>query len=195
MNPPAMDALLAIHTRRSVGRLPDGAVSRDEIEGVLRAALCAPNHHLTSPWRFVVLQGGARRALGEVHARAVTAHRPDLPAEAFAKEAARLERAPVVIACIVRPSADDEVTRREDRDAVAAAVQNLLLAAHARGLAAMWRTGAMVDEPAVRDNLGCGARDAVVGFVYLGRSDGVSKDPTARPPLDDVVVWRSGVSE
>ena len=185
-----MDAIEAIHTRRSVGRVPDAGVAREEIEEILRAAICAPNHHLTFPWRFVVLQGSARRALGEVHAAAVMATRPELPAEAFAKEAARLERAPVVIACIARATAEDEVTRREDRDAVIAAVQNLMLAAHARGLATMWRTGAMVDAPAVREDLACGPNDAIVGFVYVGRADGVSRDPTPRPSLDDVTEWR-----
>jgi nitroreductase len=185
-----VEALDAIHTRRSVSRLPADAVTRSEIEAVLGAALCAPNHHLTHPWRFVVLQGEARRALGHVHAQAVMDARPELPAESFEKEVARLERAPVVIACIVTPTGTDAVTAREDRDAVAAAVQNLLLAAHASGLAAIWRTGAMADSPAVRSDLGCGPDDAVVGFVYLGRSDGTSKEPTPRPPLDEVVEWR-----
>jgi nitroreductase len=156
---------------------------------VLRAAICAPNHHLTFPWRFVVLQGAARRALGEIHARSVMEDRPELPPEMFEKEAARLERAPVVIACIVTPTADDDVTRREDRDAVAAAVQNLLLAAHALGLAGIWRTGAMADSVAVRADLGCRPHDAIVGLVYLGRATDVTA-AAARPPLDDVVQWR-----
>jgi nitroreductase len=160
------------------------------VETLVEAALRAPNHHLTFPWRFVVLAGEARRALGEVHAGAVMATRSDLPAEAFEKEAARLERAPVVIACIVAASGDDAVSRREDRDAVAAGIQNLLLAAHAKGLAAMWRTGGMVDEEEVRRDLGCGARDDIVGFVYVGLGDETRRPATPRPPLDDVVEWR-----
>lgn len=189
-----MDALDAIHTRRSVRRLPDDPLSRDEIDSVLRAAICAPNHHLTFPWRFVVLQGNARRSLGEIHARSVMEARPELPPAMFEKEAARLQRAPVVIACIVTPTADDDVTRREDRDAVAAAVQNLLVAAHARGLAGIWRTGAMADSDAVRTDLGCRRQDAIVGFVYLGRATGAETPAASRPPLDDVVEWR-GESE
>lgn len=189
-----MDALDAIHTRRSVGRLPASPVTRDEIDAVLHAAVCAPNHHLTFPWRFVVLQGDARRALGEVHARSIMDARPELPVGMFEKEAARLERAPVVIVCIVAPTADDEVTRREDRDAVAASVQNLLLAAHARGLAGIWRTGAMADSEDVRADLGCRPQDAIIGFVYLGRATGTETPAASRPPLDDVVEWR-GESE
>ena len=105
--------------------------------------------------------------MGEAHARAVARVRQGLTPEGRAKEAALLDRAPVVIACCVVPG-EDPVRAREDRDAVAAAVQNLLLAAHARGLGAIWRTGTMADEPEVREELGLGARDAVVGLVYLG---------------------------
>lgn len=137
------DLLAAIHARRSVGRVSPDPVARELVAELLDAAVAAPNHHLTVPWRFIVLAGDARRGVGEAHARAVARQKPGLPAEGYAKEAARLERAPVVIACCVSPG-EDPVAAREDRDAVAAAVQNLLLAAHGRGLAAMWRTGAML---------------------------------------------------
>ncbi len=143
-----MSLLEVIASRRSVGRVLPDPLPREDVEALLEAAVSAPNHHLTAPWRFVVLAGDARRELGEAHARAVARAKPDLPAEGLAKEAGRLERAPVVIAAVVLGS-DDPVQAREDRDAVAAAIENLLLAAHGSGLGAMWRTGAMVNEPEV----------------------------------------------
>ena len=128
--------------------------------------------------------------MGEAHLRAVARAPRRPPPEARAKEAGRLERAPVVIACCVRPG-EDPVQAREDRDAVAAAIQNLLLAAHARGLAAMWRTGAMVDEPEVREALGLEPDDAVVGFVYLGRPGEAPARRRPRRPVDETLtVWR-----
>lgn len=184
--------IAAIHARRSVGRVLPDPLPRELVSELLEAAVTAPNHHLTGPWRFVVLTGGARRALGEVHAAAAMRENPDLPEAAREKEAGRLERAPVVIACCVI-AGDDPVTAREDRDAVAAAVQNLLLAAQAKGLGAMWRSGAMVDEPEVRDDLGLRPQDAVLGFVYLGRPTGDPAPPrAARAGLEGAVVWREG---
>jgi nitroreductase len=176
--------------RRSIGRVRPDPVPRALVEDLLAAAQRAPNHHLTEPWRFVVLAGPARAELGEAHLRAALRARPDLPEAGVAKERSRLERAPVVIACIVRPSATDPVTAREDRDAVAAAVQSLLLAAHVRGLGAMWRTGAMVDEPEVREALGLAPEDAIVAFVYLGWPPEDPPGPSPRRPLADVVEWR-----
>ena len=127
-----MSLLEAIASRRSVGRVLPEPLPREAVEELLAAAVAAPNHHLTAPWRFVVLAGAARREVGEAHARAVARAKPDLPAQALAKEAARLERAPVVAAAIVLGS-DDPVQGREDRDAVAAAIQDPLLA-HGAGL-------------------------------------------------------------
>jgi len=186
----ARAVLDAIHSRRSVSRVRPDPLPRELVEELLGAAVRAPNHHLTGPWRFVVLAGPARREVGEAHLRAVLRERPDLPEQGHEKEAGRLERAPVVVACCV-VGADDPVQAREDRDAVAAAVQNLLLAAHARGIGAMWRTGAMADEPEVREALGLGPGDAVVAFAYLGLPlEPPAERPRDRDEIDRVAVWR-----
>lgn len=135
---------------------------------IVRAGLAAPNHNSTRPWRFIVLAGSARGALSH-----------------------RLERAPVVIACVVRGSDGGPVQAREDRDAVAAAIQNMLLAAHALGLASIWRTGEMVDDPAVASTLGLGDGDRIVGFVYLGHPL-VPANPRiiTGDDLSEAVEWR-----
>ncbi len=182
--------LAALHGRRSIGRVGHDPIPRELVAELLDAAVTAPNHHATGPWRFVVLTGAARGEVGAAHAAAVARARPDAGPEGLVKEAARLERAPVVVACVVSPG-EDPVEAREDRDAVAAAVQNLLVGAHARGLAAMWRTGVMVDEPEVRDALGVGGRDAIVGFVYLGTApESVPGRDRPRPGAAGVTEWR-----
>jgi nitroreductase len=180
-----------LSARRSVGRVRDEPVARAVIERIITAATWAPNHHLTEPWRFVVMTGSARADLGAAHARAVARDRPDHPVEGLRKEAARPLRAPVVVS-VVHLGTGDDVTRREDRDAVAAATQNLLLAAHAEGLGAIWRTGAMVDEAEVREHLDLGDDDAIVGFVYLGWPDTDAPPAPPRRPLEASVEWRSG---
>ena len=181
-----------IASRRSVPQVGPDDVPRHLIEELLTAAVTAPNHHLTRPWRFIVFAGTARRTVGEAHLRAVLRESPDLSPERREREASRLERAPVVIACIARsaPGAD-QVTRREDRDAVAAATENLLLAAHGRQLGAMWRTGGMVDEPEVHAALGLESEDAIVAFVYIGWPKSiVAARSVERTVVDSVVTWR-----
>ena len=177
-----------VRTRRSIAKARDDAIDRSTILDLIELATRAPNHHLHQPWRFVVVQGEGRRTLGDAHVAAYERTHPDASVEVLAREAARFMRAPVVIVAIVAPAADDPVTRREDRDAVAAAVENLLLAAHARGLGAMWRTGTMADEPELLDALGVAAPQAVVAFIYVGHP---AVDPPVRPrrPVADVTQW------
>ncbi|MEQ8833292.1 MAG: nitroreductase [Miltoncostaeaceae bacterium] len=192
MSTGAADAVArAIHGRRSIGRVAPDPLPRDLVADLVAAAIAAPNHKNTAPWRFVALAGDARREVGAAHARAVARTRPDHPPAGIEKEAALLERAPVVIACAVADSADP-VQALEDRDAVAAGVQNLLLLAHARGLAAIWRTGVMPREAEVLEALGFTAGEALVGLVYLGRplGDPAGVPSPGRPGVDELTVWR-----
>ena len=191
-----MAALEAIRTRRSVGKVRPERPPREMIEAIVEAATWAPNHRLTEPWRFVVLAGEARRALGAVIAGGQAARRPvptDAAAEvdasaAFARTAAKPLRAPVVIAVAVEPIVGPKIVEIEEVAAGAAAVQNMLLAAHALGLAAIWRTGDASYDPAVKAFLGLAPAAHLLGFVYLGYPDG-SPPARERTPAPSLTRW------
>ena len=66
--------------------------------------------------------------------------------------------------------------------AVGAAVQNIMVAAHALGIGAMWRTGDLANDETVKARLGFADKDQVVGFVYLGTPAGALKNlPDEQP--------------
>ena len=64
--------------------------------------------------------------------------------------------------------AGSSVQVQEDHAVVAAAIQNLLLVAHARGLGGRWRPGKMAYHPSFREVLNLGSEYAIVGLIYLG---------------------------
>ena len=165
-----MDVETALRERRSVNALRADVPSRAVIQRILDAAVWAPNHHLTEPWRFDVLTGQARRTMGESVAQAVgrDADLNDPLVRGEIKSCrTRLERAPVVI--VVSQVVDaDPVTALEDYAACCCATQNLMLAAHSDGLATKWRTGAMTDYPAAKNFLGLRKEDRIVAYVYVG---------------------------
>ena len=165
-----MEILEALRARRSISALTGQVPSRETVQRLIDAAVWAPNHHLTEPWRFHVLAGQARQTMGEAIGDAL-ANELDLsdPIRAGEANAARvkLERAPVVIVVSQERSPDPTVDL-EDYAACCCATQNLLLAAHAEGLAAKWRTGAMARYPAALEHLGLGDDDRIVAYVYLG---------------------------
>lgn len=158
-----------IRSRRSIGRVGPERPDRHLIETLLEAATWAPNHHLTEPWRFVVLAGDARAAFGRAMAEALigepeTAERQ----EAFDRAAAKALRAPVIVAVAIDPESGPKSVEIEEIAAGAAAVQNILLAAHAHGLAAIWRSGAACFHTHVKAFFGLPPSAHLLGFVYLG---------------------------
>jgi nitroreductase len=184
-----MDAIQTILTRHSIAKVKQDPIAREQIEKLLTAAVQAPNHYRVRPWRFVVLTGKSREALGEVMAQSLKKGNPDLPESALDIERAKPLRAPVLIAVGVDKPSEPKALEIENVCAVAAAVENLLLAAHAEGLGAMWRTGPAARDPEVKKFLGFEPDQELLSFVYIGYSD--MEAPTAeRPSFEDRTVWK-----
>lgn len=165
-----MDVYTALRDRRSINTMDGRMPPRETVQRLLDAAIWAPNHHLTEPWRFHIIAGTAREsvgnAIGDRLEFELDMNDPSCVGEV--KGARRnLLRAPVVIA-VSHVRATDPTTDLEDYAACCCAVQNLLLAAHADGLASKWRTGALCEYAATREVLKLGDDDRLVGFIYLG---------------------------
>jgi nitroreductase len=140
------------------------------IDQLLDLATWAPNHYRTNPWRFVVLTGPARARIGEIAARAV-ASRPDAKESVVERQRSQFLRAPAVVVVAAAPD-EDPIKHFENKHAVAAGVQNILLGAQAAGLAGAWRSGLAMTDPdvsaPVKEALGLEPSDEIVSFVYLG---------------------------
>jgi nitroreductase len=191
--PPAAAVLTALHERRSSGRVQQTPLPQATIEQLLDAATWAPNHRLTEPWRFVVLTGDARQKLGAVMAARQRGTNGAAPTEEqLARTRAKPLRAPVIIAVAAEPAQRSNVIEVEEVAAVAAATQNLLLAAHALGLGAIWRTGDAAYDPAVKAFLGFAPETHLLGFVYIGYPDTTPATPrAARTPATTLTRWLS----
>ena len=188
----AREAVMAcIRDRRSVGKVTDQMPPREVIEEILEAASWAPCHHVTEPWRFTVVTGDGRVALGEVMARSkldrMAAQGRSIEGEEE-KLVAKALRAPVIIAVAVEPATGPKVVEIEEIEAGSAAVQNLMLAAHAAGLATIWRTGDPAYDPRVRDFLCLSERATIVGFVYLGYA-AIAPSRAKKTPAAELTTW------
>jgi nitroreductase len=187
-----MDTLDAITMRQSIGKVKPDPVPREIIEKLLSAAAQAPNHYKVRPWRFVVLIESARDRLGEVMAKSFIEKYPDLSpdaqAKALEKERSKPLRSPLLIAVGVDKPAESKVIEIENLCAVAAACQNLLLAAHDLGLAAKWRTGEPAFDPKVKEFLGFEPDQHLIAFLYIGYPED-QVEPVIRPSFDDRTSW------
>jgi nitroreductase len=184
-----MDLIDALRARRSIKQL-EGDISDADLHDLVELATWAPNHRMTEPWRFTIVRGAARERLGALGAE-LLARQLDLSGEAreiaLRREAEKPLRAPVIVAVSTRTD-PDPVVAAEDFAATAAAVQNMLLAATARGFGAMWRTGDLAYHSATKALLGLEASDRIVAFVYIGEP--VMEAPKPRPREVDGVIRR-----
>jgi nitroreductase len=135
-----------------------------------------------------VLSGAVRERLGEVLAASFKEKFPDLSEEGLAKERAKPLRAPVIIAVGVDKPVETKVDQIENLCAVAAACQNILLAAQAEGLGAIWRTGDAARDPKIKQFLGFAPDQHLIGFLYLGYPENPLTKPE-RPSFEDRTVW------
>lgn len=183
-----MDALKAIYTRQSIPKVKPDPLPREMIEKLLEAGAQAPNHHRVRPWRFVVLTGAGRERLGEVLAQSLKEREPETPEAVLEIERARPLRAPLLIAIGVDQPGEPKVLEIENICAAAAAAQNILLAAHALGLAAIWRTGPAALDARVKQFLGFAPEQHLIGFLYIGYPE-FEPPPPQRPGFEDRTRW------
>jgi nitroreductase len=144
-----------IRTRRTHKAFGPDPVPPAVLLELFELARWAPNHHVTDPWRFRVLGPQTREALKQV------------AEDAKPGSGSKLDRAPTLIAASVKQTGD-EAQDHEDVLATAVAAYIVLLGAHARGLAAYWRTVPVMVTAAGRAALGIPADELPIGLLHLG---------------------------
>ncbi|WP_417518975.1 nitroreductase [Minwuia sp.] len=186
-----MTAYDLVASRVSIGPKlqTDEAVSDAELEKLYQAAMTAPDHGNLNPYRFLTIRGAAREKLGDIFAEAARQRDPDIDPAKVEKDRLKPLRSPVVIAIIAKITPDHPKAPRIEQVLTAGmAGYNMILAAQAQGLGAIWLSGAPAYDANVLSALGVGENEEMLGFVYVGRP----KREIAGPRRAD---WRNHVSE
>jgi len=184
MNPNAL-----LTSRRSIREFTDREPSREEVEALLDAAVTAPNHRLTQPWRFYVLGPEARRglglALGNRKARKIE---DPVAAEQMRNRVADEHAAlPLMIAVAMVQNENEEI-REEDYAATMMAVQNVCLAAVGLGLGTHIKSGAVMQDPAAREAIGVAEEERVIALLNVGEP-AAEPPPRRRQPTSTFTTW------
>jgi nitroreductase len=185
---PMKDALDLLKTRRSIKPMELAAPgpSPTELETLLTIASRVPDHGKLTPWRFIVFEGEARRAAGDVIAEVFRSNKPEATADQIEFERNRLARAPLVVAVVSRAAPHVKIPEWEQIMSAGAAATSLVFAAHALGYAASWLTEWYAYDRRVLDALGVKPEERIVGFVHIGRPVKPPED-RPRPPLAEIV--------
>ena len=175
------DLFDVVKQRRSIRKYLSKPVQKEVILEVLAAAGCAPSAHNSQPWRFIILQGDpVKRRLADAMAEAWAKdlQRDGIKVESD-KRTERVERfatAPVLIlACLTMvdlrkfPDSERQMCERDLAvQSFGAALQNLLLAAYAKGLGACWFCAPAFCKETVKKSLKIPDEVEPQAFVAMG---------------------------
>ncbi|MAK90893.1 MAG: nitroreductase [Oleibacter sp.] len=183
-----MNAIQALSKRVSVAQLTGPDLTPDEEEKLFLAALRAPDHAWMRPSRYLTVRGDERQQLGRLFLES-TDNWQTLAEDKQTKLLNMPMRAPLIVVAICTVTDHPKVPREEQLLSTGAGVQNMLNAAYALDIGAIWRTGDVAYNRKIAAGLGLKDNEEIVGFVYLGR---VNTTPKPVPELaisDFVQSW------
>ena len=163
-----MDAITCLHNRVSMPLLGEPGPNAEQMASLIKAALRAPDHARLTPWRFLVLEGEARNSLGNLIVEYAQQAHPEKSAAELEKLRAKPLRAPTILVVIATITEHPKVPKIEQQISAGAAAANIVNAAYAMGIGAMWRTGGPTYSDIVKKGLGLKEHEEITGFIYLG---------------------------
>lgn len=154
-----------IRGRRTINLYLQTPVPDELVREAIDAAVWAPNHHVTEPWRFYLLGPATIARTVELERQTVTERKGPKAGDFKAKQWAE-KPGWLVVTC---RRSEDELMQREDYAACSAAIQNLLLYLWQAGVGSKWTTGPITRDPRFLELLGIDAdEEFVVGLVWYG---------------------------
>jgi len=167
-------------------------VDKQIIQEMLEAANWAPTHGMTEPWRFVVYGGNKVAEFGQLHAELYKKYTPEdqFLQKKYDTILNRGQKTSHIIVVMLKRGDRKNIPFHEELIAVGCAVQNMLLVSASHNVATYWGTGGMCYHPAMKEAFGLEEEDAMVGFVFVGKTTNddlpVGKRNT---PITDKVKW------
>ncbi len=184
-----MDAYEALVKRVSPTELVDPAPDVETERKIVAAGLRAPDHGRLRPWRFLSIRGEGRQRLGDVFASALQRRDPNALPELLERERQKPLRGPLLLVVVARTAESSKIPAVEQLLSAGAAAQNIMLASHALGFGAMWKTGDATYDANVKAALGLEAFETIAGLLYIGTPKAMPKPPAPLDPADFVQSW------
>jgi len=180
-----------IKNRRSIMPESRHKLGDDEIIKLLELADWAPTKGQTEPWRFIVYGGAAVKAFCRQHAALYRIHTSlsDFEDTVFEGITHFGDKTSHMILVYMKRDPKRRVSLVEELSATAASIQNMLLGAESLGINTLWYTGGLVMHQTMKDYLGLGAEDQILGILNLGYSPKKRKAGKRKTAMEKKVIW------
>lgn len=182
-----MDLKTYLTSRRTIPSVHLGAPGPDDQQrkDILTLASRTPDHGKLAPWRFILIEGTARHALGDfcVARQKSLAHDQEraLTEAEIEKTATTFTNAPLIVVLVSTAAEHPKIPLWEQELAAGAVGMNLLHASNANGFSAQWLSAWMAYDPEVCAKLGLVKTERIAGFFHIGTPQ---EGPTERARPD-----------
>lgn len=181
-----------IRQRRSVTpeSFTDRKVHREQLELILNNAIWAPTHGMTQPWRFKVFMGEGRSKLQQFLPELYKSATDPLKFKQvkYDRLVQRLNHVSAIIMICMERDRTGKIAEIEEVEAVACAVQNMMLTCTAYGLGCYWSSPSYIYSDSMKSFLGLQTEDKCLGIFYVGYPSSTPPD-SHRKPLEYVTEW------
>lgn len=192
-----------IKSRRSIRKLKSGFIPRNVIEEILDVAISAPSAHNAQPWHFIIIDDNkVKIKLADYMAQA---WQEDLSKDGLSRIKIKklieeskqriINSSILIIPCLTMEDMDKYPDEKRNNaeylmavQSVSAAIQNLLLAIHGKGLGACWRCAPLFCTNAVRKALKIPDKFEPQALIEIGYPLEKPKMPP-RKPLKSVISY------
>lgn len=166
-------------------------VPDEQINQLLELANWAPTHGRTEPWYFYVYTGEGLKNFGKTHGDLYWEHTPEdrRKEETREKLTHNGDKASHIMVAVMKRGDNPKIPALEEIAAASAAIENILLGAEALGIAVMWNTGGMTHHHALKEHLGLGHDDLVMGIFYIGYTDEEKREGKRHTEIGEKVRW------
>lgn len=194
----------AIYDRRSIRKFIDKPISQKDIIDIIQSGIKAPSSKNRQPWKFVVIQGNAKKEMINVFRQGIEREENDsalLPQSKQHIVSAKhtidiMAEAPAIVfvvnslgkSIMEKLTTEERVSEICNIQSISASIQNMLLAATEKGIGSLWICDIYFAYPELCKWLDCdGQLIAAIAFGYP------NEFPEERPrkKIEDVVEWRN----
>ena len=154
-----------MRSRRTTNQFLRQKVSQELVYDAIELARWAPNHHLTEPWHFYLINDEKIEACAKLIGEVVT-ERKNAELGEFKRKSAAAIPGWLLLTC---RKSDDELLQMEDYASCCCAAQNLTLYLSEANVASKWTTGPVTRDQRFFDLLGIDSSlEFVVGLFWYG---------------------------
>lgn len=164
-------------------KIPNGYIA-----AILELANWAPTHGYTEPWRFIVYENPADFCSQHAEVYKQNNMGDNFNPAVYNNLLHQGDRASHIVVAVMKRGELAKIPPFEEIAATSCAIQNMLLGATALNIASFWSTGGMALKPVLRDVLGYGENDQIMGILYFGYTD-EHPEGKRNTPIEEKISW------